>query len=306
MSATFAQLAATLGRRIHLGCGDDRLPGYVNADIRVTGAADVSLDLTELTDLPEGAVECLYSNAFFEHLMRPQRVVHLRGAHRALDPAGGFACYIGIPYFKGVARSYLEGAPGIVGPTFDLFNVYRYTHGDPEHVDGWYFEQLHKSLFDEDELDGLLSAAGFASYAIFAYAYPGDRGDAVVTMGFYASRRAVGAEELLAGCERFLRGWDGRRLQLETLEMLLVRAEGQLVSRVAGDPHAAGVQAAERGELADAERLLRSAADPTVLSDLAVVRHAQGDVEGARRLLDACLVLDPEHEDARANLAALA
>jgi predicted SAM-dependent methyltransferase len=305
MSATFADLVATHGRRIHLGCGDDRLPGYVNADIRVTGAADLSLDLTELADLPEGAVECLYSNAFFEHLMRPQRVVHLRGAHRALAAEDGFLCYIGIPYFKGVARSYLDGAPGIVGPTFDLFNVYRYTHGDPEHVDGWYFEQLHKSLFDEDEVDGLLADAGFGSYVVFAYAYPGDAADAVVTMGFYASRRALGEAELQAECDRFLAGWDGRRLRAETVRTLLVRAEGRLVRRAPDTPHAAGIAAAERGDLDGAERHLCGAADVTLLSDLAVVRHARGDVDGARRLLDACLVLDPAHADALANRAAL-
>ena len=31
-----------------------------------------------------------------------------------------------------IARLYLAQAPGVLGERFDLFNVYRYTHGDPE------------------------------------------------------------------------------------------------------------------------------------------------------------------------------
>jgi hypothetical protein len=47
-----------------------------------------------------------------------------------LEP-GGVVCYWGIPDFANIAWFYLERRPGIVGPVFDLFNVYRYTHGDP-------------------------------------------------------------------------------------------------------------------------------------------------------------------------------
>ena len=57
---------------------------------------------------------------------------------------------------------------------FDLYNVYRYTHGAPEGQESWWLGQLHKSLFDASEVATLLSASGFAQYAIFCYAYPGD------------------------------------------------------------------------------------------------------------------------------------
>ncbi len=78
----------------------------------------------------------------------------------------------------------------MVGDRFDLFNVYRYTHGEPEqttvipwadwrpeaHPDsappGW-VPQLHKSLFDAGYLGSLFEAGGFSA-TVFHYTYPGE------------------------------------------------------------------------------------------------------------------------------------
>ena len=72
-----------------------------------------------------------FSNAFFEHLYRSSRGPHLQRIREALAPDGA-CCYMGIPYFRNIARLYLERGPGTAGPVFDLFNVYRYTHGNPK------------------------------------------------------------------------------------------------------------------------------------------------------------------------------
>jgi putative transposase len=72
------------------------------------------------------------------------------------------------PDFANISRFYQERRPGIVGPVFDLFNVFRYTHGDPESVGG-YLAQLHKSLFDYDEVVRLLTAAGFRHFVVLSY-----------------------------------------------------------------------------------------------------------------------------------------
>jgi 2-polyprenyl-3-methyl-5-hydroxy-6-metoxy-1,4-benzoquinol methylase len=73
--------------------------------------------------------------------------------------------------------------------------------------------------------------------------------------------------------------------------------------------HADGVAAFEAGDLTTAADLLAQAAresfDPTVLNDLAVVQLALGDADRARALLTTCLTIDPEDEDALANVAAL-
>jgi SAM-dependent methyltransferase len=73
--------------------------------------------------------------------------------------------------------------------------------------------------------------------------------------------------------------------------------------------HADGVGKFEAGDVAGASELLaqatREALDPTVLNDLAVVKLALGDADAAKALLVTCLTVDPENEDALANLAGL-
>jgi hypothetical protein len=213
-----AVLQAQRALRVHLGCGDDKLPGFVNIDYRLTAAVDVAMDLT-LPTLASGSVALAFSNAFFEHLYRPSRGPHLQRIREALAPDGA-CCYMGMPYFRNIARLYLERGPGTAGPVFDLFNVYRYTHGDPEGQPAWWLGQLHKSLFDEDELGALLAQSGFGGHVMFCYGYPGDVNEVPVTMGFYATSEAIAPSELRRRCLTFLAPFADTRIRIRTLEWL--------------------------------------------------------------------------------------
>jgi hypothetical protein len=160
-SATLRRCATTSA------AAKQRLDGYTNVDLQETAATDLVMDLTR-PSLPAGEpAEGRFSKAFFEHLRRDQRAPHLKAALETFRD-DGFVCYLGLPDFRRVAELYLAGSPGIVGPHFDLFNVYRYTHGDPEMAspDGWE-AQLHKSLVDVQEVGRLLRDAGYASYVVF-------------------------------------------------------------------------------------------------------------------------------------------
>jgi predicted SAM-dependent methyltransferase len=204
--------------RVHLGCGDDRLDGFVNIDARATDAVDVAMDLS-LPSLADGSVSLAFSNAFFEHLYREARGPHLQRIRQALAP-DGVCCYIGVPYFPNIARLYVERGPGTVGPVFDLFNVYRYTHGHPEGQASWWLGQLHKSLFDESEVAALLAQSGFGAAVMFCYGYPGDVNEVPVTMGFYATCEAIGPAELRQRCLAFLERFADTRIRIATLEWL--------------------------------------------------------------------------------------
>ena len=181
--------------KVQMGCGDDHLEGFVNMDCRPTKAADFIGDLNVPDYFTPGSVDLVYSNAFFEHLYRNQKLPHLQTIAKILS-AKGMCLYIGLPYFPEIARLYLENGPGIVGDSFDLFHVYRYTHGDPEAVDpsGW-FEQLHKSLFDGPELQQLLKSSGFSSSIVFHYSYPGEE-KTPVNCGFLASKSEESEQSL--------------------------------------------------------------------------------------------------------------
>ena len=216
--ARLASLQRQRALRVHLGCGDDKLPDFVNIDYRLTAAVDVAMDLN-LPTLASGSVALAFSNAFFEHLYRPSRGPHLQRIREALAPDGA-CCYMGIPYFPNIARLYVERGPGTASPVFDLYNVYRYTHGEPEGQPDWWLGQLHKSLFDEDELAALLAESGFGASVMFSYGYPGDVNEVSVTMGFYATREARPPGELERRCLAFLKPFADTRIRLQTLEWL--------------------------------------------------------------------------------------
>jgi Methyltransferase domain len=174
---------------IQVGSANQRLPGFLNVDIRGVEGVDIVGHAGDLRTIADGAVDILFNSAFFEHVFVPQQPAVLREWKRVLSPSG-IILALGIPDFATIARCYLAGAPGIVGPRFDLFNVYRYTHGSPENASerawsawqpdrqpdaapaGW-LPQLHKGLFDADYLYELVEHCGLAA-AVFNYSFPGE------------------------------------------------------------------------------------------------------------------------------------
>lgn len=205
------------GIKVHVGCGSNRLEGFVNVDIRYTNAVDLAFDLNRF-DFFKGNADLVFSHAFFEHLYRPKRLPHLKGAYEALSPEGRI-CYIGIPDFERIAELYLRKGPGTDGPLFDLFNVYRYTHGFPEMVPSYYTAQLHKSLFDVAELCDLLDQSGFKTRVLFHYAYPTDTNLEPINLGFYASKNPMSTEALCNDCIAFLKNHPDKVL-MSTLDFI--------------------------------------------------------------------------------------
>ncbi len=203
------------GLRVHLGCGDDRFAGFLNIDERFTPATDVTMNLSRPA-FQAGSVSACFSHAFYEHLFVRDRVPHLRAIREALEP-GGVICYLGLPDFRNIARFYLEKRPGIVGDVFDLFNVYRYTHGDPERVP-WFVGQLHKGLFDYEEVVHLLKDAGFEHFVVISSCYGDEK--LPVNLGFYAVKGPAGDRNLKEECLEFIRPYAGYKVNMETVKFL--------------------------------------------------------------------------------------
>lgn len=177
--------AFTAPYSVHLGCNTMKFPGFINMDVRQTEATDIVHDCSDLSIFPDDSVLALFSHAFFEHLYREQRAPLLAEIRRVLQPMG-WVFFAGIPDFEVIAKKYLEHAQGNVSPSFNLYEVYRYTHGDPEQHPEWWQAQLHKTLFDQNELRALLWQAGFTAPCIFRYAYHSEPNP--VNLGFIANK----------------------------------------------------------------------------------------------------------------------
>lgn len=203
--------------RVHLGCNDVKIPEWVNVDARPTTATDLVHDCGNLEPFRDGSVSTVFSHAFFEHLTMAGRSALLADIHRVLRD-DGFVHFCGIPDFENIARCYLERRPGNISPAFDLFEVYRYTHGDPESQPQWWLEQLHKTLFDVPTVKRLLAAAGFATSFIYRYSYGNEPNR--INLGFFARKdpRPYAHDEALA----LIRAFSAfNRPNLGTVEMNL-------------------------------------------------------------------------------------
>lgn len=146
------------GLKLNLGCGSMRMEGYINIDIVPTKATDLVQDIVDLPRLRANSVEEIFLHAVFEHLYAYEQKSALREWRRVLRP-GGRLIIRGIPDFDLVAQAYVERARGVTRPVFDLWDAYRYTHGDPrpDNSPG----QLHKDLLTKEKVKGLLTATGF-------------------------------------------------------------------------------------------------------------------------------------------------
>lgn len=202
--------------KLHVGCGDTRLPGFFNIDARATLATDLVGDCADLHFLPAQAFQTVFSHAFFEHLFIFQRVRCLQSIHRVLKDQGTVV-FIGIPDFRRIAQAYLRGEVGATSSQFDLFQVYRYTHGNPEQSADWWLAQLHKSLFDQQTVAQLLDAAGFPAFCVFRYCF---RQEGIpLNLGFVGFKRPPNLEITRDWLIRFLWGYT-TDVNADTVEML--------------------------------------------------------------------------------------
>lgn len=178
--------------KIQIGAGAKPLAGFVNVEPRATTQPNYHRGHAfDLSFAPDDSVDVVFANAVFEHLYVCQIGLAIREWLRVLKPAG-VAVMLGIPDFETICRLYLDKAPGITQPTFDIFEAYRYTHGFPEamidpriwpqwspseHLNdapmGW-LPQLHKAVFDAELLKQLFTAGGFETVKVLRYAWPGE------------------------------------------------------------------------------------------------------------------------------------
>jgi len=72
--------------KLHVGCGRERLEGWVNIDIEPLPAVDVVADASSELDFT--GCEAVYAEHFLEHLRLDRAVSFLRQAYKALESGG--------------------------------------------------------------------------------------------------------------------------------------------------------------------------------------------------------------------------
>jgi predicted SAM-dependent methyltransferase len=143
--------------KLYYGCGTTRQPGYINADVRRTRAADLVADLGAIAPCLKGCCSEVYMSHVLEHFGSPGKAMRkgdndVLGAillvKKMLKPSG--MVRIAVPDFKAMCELYLNQGvplhPRIIGRI----------SGEQE-----YPENLHRCVFDEEFLQYCLTYCGF-------------------------------------------------------------------------------------------------------------------------------------------------
>jgi len=104
--------------------------------------------------------------------------------------------------------------------------VFRFTHrgGAIENMNintkkKTYIAHLHKSLYDEFELQTCLIQSGFFNFKIFKYSFPGEDGYKI-NLGFYASKKQKEEINIENECIEYLRKFNKEKILIDTIEFI--------------------------------------------------------------------------------------
>jgi predicted SAM-dependent methyltransferase len=153
-------LAGQSHLKLHLGCGSNRKPGWVNVDL-FNPSADVALDLREAFPFDDGTVAEIYSEHVLGHFDYPVDARHLLAeCLRVLEPGGIFN--IGVPDHQRAYRAYAERDREYFG--LRRLRSYLLTE-EPTLMHQLNYcireEGLHKYSYDEETLASVLANIGF-------------------------------------------------------------------------------------------------------------------------------------------------
>jgi hypothetical protein len=142
--------------RLHIGCGQEAIPGWVNIDNRPLPGVDRVLDVRE--GLPFEEAEAIYAEHFLEHLSLEDGLTFLRACRRALASEG--ILRLSTPNLDWVyATHYRLGQelPAEEG-LLDCLRLNRAFHG-------W----GHRFLYNEPMLAAAVRACGFSEATFYRY-----------------------------------------------------------------------------------------------------------------------------------------
>jgi hypothetical protein len=143
--------------KIHLGCGNDYLPGYINIDAYPESKADLIMDSKKLTLFPDNCVEVIESYHFFEHLQLHEARESLKEWIRILKPGG--MVVIELPNLAVCAQEIGKHFNPKDGIDLAMAGIFSY----PALVEKQGYGMIHKWGWTPETLGAELSSVGFVN-----------------------------------------------------------------------------------------------------------------------------------------------
>lgn len=145
---------ATETLKLHLGCGERRLPGWVHIDVRPLPGLDHVSPIDHLPMFADSTVDEIYNCHVLEHFGRHEFPKALQEWHRLLKPGG--ILRTAVPDLAACFEVYRE--------TGDITLIHGLLYGRQD-----YPENTHHIGFDFAFLKARLEAAGFTDVRRYAW-----------------------------------------------------------------------------------------------------------------------------------------
>ena len=174
----FKALEGQRNLKLHLGCGAEVRPGWVNIDLSIpksiarstigVGTKIINYDLRRKLPLRPGSCEYIYSSHFFEHLDCSTGLALMQDSYHLLKPQGVFR--IALPDYRSVFKAYLDED----WMFFELLSKFRLAFSQPfvkseatvlmDFVNYTVYQHgEHKCAYDVEKLALLLKRIGYSS-----------------------------------------------------------------------------------------------------------------------------------------------
>jgi predicted SAM-dependent methyltransferase len=143
--------------RLHIACGNVKLPGWVNVDRDpVSEIIDVSWDVRQPLPIADCSCEYIFHEHFLEHLTVPEGLSFLRECRRLLTRGG--ILRVAMPDLAECVRQYYEN--DWRQPWMQKYG-YEWIQTRAETINIAFRDWEHKWLYDREELHRRLREAGF-------------------------------------------------------------------------------------------------------------------------------------------------
>jgi predicted SAM-dependent methyltransferase len=159
-------LSGNAVRKLNLGCGYHRLPGWLNCDFDPMREA-ILLDAASRFPFLDDTFDFIYSEHMIEHLPYAGGRTMLAECHRVLRPGG--VLRIATPDVRFLFRLY-RGDRGALEADYIAWSGVHYLGDDAPHtalgvLNNYMRDWGHTFLYDPDALRRSLEAAGFVAIA---------------------------------------------------------------------------------------------------------------------------------------------
>ena len=127
--------------KLHLGCGNKKIKGFINIDIRSLPEVDLVDNISELNNIKNDSVDLIYACHVLEHFGRDEYMKVLKRWYEVLNDGGTLR--IAVPDFEQVVEYYNKhkDLSKLIGL---LYGGQTYAHNF--HYCGWDFQSLQNDL----------------------------------------------------------------------------------------------------------------------------------------------------------------